>query len=98
MIRLSRKKKIILETEIVCDECGKILEFIPIRVEFSYGHEKDGIIAHFCNNKCLIRYMQNEQTKTEKPIDERFIYGNTKVYSPKKEPKNKISPNERKKS
>jgi hypothetical protein len=78
MIRLSKKKHIILETEIICDECGKVLEFVPVTVEFSYNHKNDGIVAHFCNNECLILYMKNEQKKTEKIVDERFIYGEQK--------------------
>ena len=49
-----------------CDTCGKSTEqgnFIPIRVEFSYGHDLDGITYDFCSYKCLIDFINAEIKK-----------------------------------
>jgi len=75
MIRLCRGK-FIPETEIICDECGKIMECVPISISFGYGHYLDNIIAHFCGDKCLLSYLRKEQKKNKK--DERFILGKEK--------------------
>jgi exonuclease VII large subunit len=50
--------------EYFCDTCNKNLvkEFygVPITIIFGYGHKKDDTIAHFCSDKCLIKYIKNE--------------------------------------
>jgi len=74
MIRLSTER-FIPDTEIVCDECGKVLECVPIEIHFGYGHPLDEMIVHFCNNKCLMSYFKKEEKKNK---DARFIYGNRK--------------------
>lgn len=60
-----------------CDTCEKNLLSafygVPITVEFSYGHELDGSEYHFCNYKCLLRFITQELRKQSK--DERFEFG-----------------------
>jgi hypothetical protein len=49
-----------------CDTCGKSTEdgeFIPIRIEFGYGHDFDGAYYDFCNNQCLLQFIVAELKK-----------------------------------
>lgn len=51
-----------------CDTCGKSTEqgeSIPIRIEFSYGHDLDGAYYDFCNYDCLLKFVI-EEIKKEK--------------------------------
>jgi hypothetical protein len=55
-----------IEEEISCDTCGINLSFSygsPITVEFGYGHTLDGENYHFCSNKCLLEFINNESKK-----------------------------------
>ena len=61
-----------------CDTCEKDLlsafHGIPITVDFSYGNELDGSTYHFCDYKCLLRFITQELRK-QNPVDERFEFG-----------------------
>lgn len=58
----------------VCDTCGKNLsDFVPITIQFGYGHYLDEIEVHFCTDQCMMQYMIREWEK--RPKDNRFIYG-----------------------
>jgi hypothetical protein len=49
-----------------CDTCGKSTEdgnSIPIRIEFSYGHNLDGAIYDFCKYECLRKFIIEELKK-----------------------------------
>lgn len=59
----------ISETNYYCDTCSdniitKCLG-IPITVDFSFGHDLDGEEYHFCNNKCLSIFINEELKKGE---------------------------------
>ena len=55
--------------EIICDTCGKSTdtkELIPIRLEFSFGHNLDGTLYDFCNYTRLLNFILNELKKEMK--------------------------------
>lgn len=57
----------ISETNYYCDTCSDnlITKYlgIPITVSFSYGSDLDGEEYHFCNLKCILDFILNEQKK-----------------------------------
>jgi endogenous inhibitor of DNA gyrase (YacG/DUF329 family) len=51
-----------------CDTCGKSTlngDYVPVRIEFSYGHDLDGASYDFCSNQCLLDFI-NAELKKEK--------------------------------
>ena len=50
----------------ICDTCGIKLLQIPITVSFGYWHYLDGEEYHFCTNKCLRDFVNNEIKKCVK--------------------------------
>lgn len=53
-------------TDYKCDTCGKTTKkgnFIPIALDFSYGHDLDGNNYDFCSLKCLLEFVINEYLK-----------------------------------
>jgi len=63
-----------------CDNCEKDLlkklQGVPLTVEYSYGHDLDGTVNHFCSNECLISFHVDEINK--QTPDDRFITGKEK--------------------
>ena len=53
-----------------CDTCGKCNfgfgNFIPIKIEFTYGHDLDGAHYDFCSNECAIKFLTDELKKEKK--------------------------------
>ena len=52
-----------------CDTCGRDnlgSDFIPIRLEFSYGSGLDGETYDFCSNECAIKFLTDELNKGKK--------------------------------
>lgn len=51
--------------EYICDTCGKSsdIEWIPISLDFGYGHDLDGNRYDFCSNECLLIFIENEIKK-----------------------------------
>jgi len=52
-----------------CDTCGKSTQegnSIPIRIEFSYGHDLDGAYYDFCSYQCVIDFINNEIKKEKR--------------------------------
>jgi len=62
-----------------CDTCGKSTEqgeFVPIIINFSYGHDLDGTSYDFCSYECVLNFIWNE-IKKHKP--DNLLYGGTNV-------------------
>jgi YHS domain-containing protein len=57
------------EINYFCDTCSDNLiakyRGIPITINFSYGHDLDGEEYHFCNNECLLIFINEEFKKGE---------------------------------
>lgn len=53
-----------------CDTCGEnlVTKFhgIPITISFGYGSNLDGEEYHFCEYKCLLRFIIEELKKEKK--------------------------------
>ena len=49
-----------------CDTCRKSTEdgnSIPIRIEFTYGHDLDGATYDFCSLECVKKFVDAELKK-----------------------------------
>ena len=53
-----------------CDTCGQddlqYGNFVPIHLNFSYGHNLDGASYDFCSYKCLLQFIIAELKKENK--------------------------------
>jgi len=52
-----------------CDTCGKSTEegeFIPIHIDFGYGHPLDTSEYDFCSYQCLLKFIIEELKKEKK--------------------------------
>jgi YHS domain-containing protein len=59
----------IAETNYYCDTCedNLISKFlgVPITIDFSYGSSLDGEEYHFCDYKCLLKFIVGELRKQQ---------------------------------
>jgi YHS domain-containing protein len=54
---------------IKCDTCGKNTQensYVPIHIEFSYGHDLDGATYDFCSYECILKFITEELKKEKK--------------------------------
>lgn len=49
-----------------CEVCGKKTECEAIKVSFGYAHYLDGEEYHFCSDKCLYSFFEQEIKKEVK--------------------------------